>query len=382
VNKLNPVKITADLIKCPSVTPVEGGALVLIDELLSKAGFYCTRIDRNGISNLFARWGDPESGSTFCFSGHTDVVPPGDINSWSFHPFSGDEKAGYLYGRGATDMKSAVAAFISAAVNYVETSPPTGSIVLAITGDEEGEAKDGTLAILKWMEENNERINHCLVGEPTSKNLLGDTLKIGRRGSLTAKFTVIGLQGHVAYPEKAINPIPSLTKLLLELSKKPLDKGSTHFDPSSLVITTIDTGNSTNNVIPEKTNATINIRFNNLHSAKSLTAWLRRKANKVSKDFGVQIKIEESISAQPFICEPGKLSTLVVDAIKTELKIDPILSTSGGTSDARFIQKYCPVVEFGLVGTSMHKTDEHVEIKQIHNLERVYYKVLKEYFKN
>ena len=231
MNKLNPVKITSELIKCQSVTPKDDGAIKLIEKLLSDAGFKCQAINRNGITNLFARWGQAKDGLSFCFNGHTDVVPPGSIDSWIDDPFSGKEKNGFLFGRGATDMKSALAAFISAAVDFLHESTPQGSIVFAITGDEEGEAKDGTVAILDWMKKHNERIDHCIVGEPTSRDYLGDTVKIGRRGSLTAKFTALGLQGHVAYPDKALNPLPALTKLLLKLENKSLDNGNKFFDP-------------------------------------------------------------------------------------------------------------------------------------------------------
>ena len=382
MNNLNPVTITSSLIKCRSVTPEDGGAIDLIERILLNSGFNCTRIDQNGINNLFARWGKAENGSTFCFNGHTDVVPPGAIESWTHKPFSAVEDNGYLYGRGAVDMKSAVAAFVSASIEYDETYKPHGSIVITITGDEEGEAKYGTLAILRWMKENNEHIDHCLVGEPTGKEYLGDTIKIGRRGSMTIKLIAFGLQGHVAYPEKAVNPLPALARLLLNLEKKSLDSGNEFFDPSSLVITSIDTGNQTNNVIPEKAMATINIRFNNLHSDLSLKKWIRNKIRKVVKKTGVNIDLEVKVSAQPFLSKPGDFSRIISNVIKAETDIDPDLSTSGGTSDARFIQEYCPVVEFGLVGKTMHQTDENVEIKQIENLNIIYQKILKSYFDN
>ena len=382
MNNPDPVEITSNLIKCHSVTPDDGGAIELIEKILSNSGFSCTRLNHNGITNLFARWGKAESGLTFCFNGHTDVVPPGAIESWTHKPFSAVEDKGYLYGRGAVDMKSAVAAFVSAAIKYINEHKPQGSIVLAITGDEEGEAKDGTIAILRWMKENNEHIDHCLVGEPTSREYLGDTIKIGRRGSMTVKFTAFGLQGHVAYPEKAVNPLPALAKLLLNLEKESLDSGSEFFDPSSLVITSIDTGNPSNNVIPEKGMATINIRFNNLHSDLSLKKWIRNQIRKVVKKTGVNIDLEVKVSAQPFISKPGDFSKIVSDVIKAETNNYPSFSTSGGTSDARFIQEYCPVVEFGLVGKTMHQTDENVEIKQIEELNIIYQKILKSYFEN
>jgi succinyl-diaminopimelate desuccinylase len=380
MNKLNPVKITSDLIKRQSVTPKDDGAIELIRQLLLDAGFKCKIIKRNGIINLFARWGLAENGLTFCFNGHTDVVPPGPLDSWTNDPFSAFEENGLLFGRGSTDMKSAIGAFISAAVNYISENKPNGSIVIAITGDEEGEAKDGTVAILDWMKENNEKIDHCLVGEPTSQESLGDTIKIGRRGSLTAKFTALGLQGHVAYPEKAVNPLPPLTKLLLKLQEKPLDKGNEFFDPSSFAITSIDTGNPSTNVIPEKGEATVNIRFNDLHSDISLTNWLKKNIAEATDKTSVRIELDLKISARPFICKPGDFAQLISKSVQAQTKIFPSISTSGGTSDARFIQEYCPVVEFGLVGKTMHKTDEHVEIKQIMDLSTIYYKILKSYF--
>ena len=380
MNNLDPVEITSNLIKCRSVTPDDGGAIELIESILSNSGFNCTRINQNGINNLFARWGEARNGLTFCFNGHTDVVPPGAIESWTHKPFSAVKDKGYLYGRGAVDMKAAVAAFVSASIKYVNEHKPQGSIVLAITGDEEGEAKDGTLAILRWMKENNEHIDHCLIGEPTSREYVGDTIKIGRRGSMTVKFTAFGLQGHVAYPEKAVNPLPALAKLLLNLEKKSLDSGSEFFDPSSLVITSIDTGNPSNNVIPEKGVAIINIRFNNLHSDLSLKKWIRNQIRKVVNKTGVNIDLEVKVSAWPFISKPGDFSKIVSSAIKAKTSNYPAFSTSGGTSDARFIQEYCPVVEFGLVGKTMHQTDENVEIKQIEELNIIYQKILKSYF--
>ena len=380
MNKLNPVKITSDLIKCQSVTPNDDGAIEVITLLLLDAGFKCQTIRRNGIINLFARWGIAENGLTFCFNGHSDVVPPGLVESWGKDPFSAVEENGLLFGRGSADMKSAIGAFISAAVNYITENKPNGSIVIAITGDEEGEAKDGTVAILDWMKKNNEKIDHCLVGEPTSRESLGDTIKIGRRGSLTAKITALGIQGHVAYPEKAINPLPALTELLLKLQGRTLDKGNTFFDPSSFAITSIDTGNPSNNVIPEKGEATINIRFNDLHSDTSLTCWLRENIAKIVKKTGVKMELELKVSARPFISKPGDFADIIAKSVQAQTKTFPSISTSGGTSDARFIQEYCPVVEFGLVGKTMHQIDEHVEIKQIMDLSTIYYKILKSYF--
>ncbi len=381
MHDLNPIKITSDLIKCKSITPEDDGAIALISNLLIEAGFKCQIVRRNGIQNLFARWGEAKDGPTFCFNGHTDVVPPGALESWSEDPFSGITKNGILYGRGAADMKSAIAAFISAAITFIAESKPVGSIVIAITGDEEGEAKDGTAAILDWMKAHNEQINHCLVGEPTSKKALGDTIKIGRRGSLTAKLTAIGVQGHVAYPEKANNPLPALIRLLEKLQKKILDQGNKYFDPSSLVITSIDTGNPAKNIIPQRGVATVNIRFNNLHSDRSLIKWLTKNIKKINEATGVRIESEVKVSAKPFLSKPGKFADIISKSIKSHRKTDPAFSTSGGTSDARFFHKHCPVVEFGAVGQTMHKVNEKIEIKQIDDLSDIYKTILKSYFK-
>ena len=380
MTKLDPVKITSDLIKCKSIAPEDGGAIQLIKELLLNEGFKCQSIPRNEIQNLFARWGDAKDGLTFCFNGHIDVVPPGPIETWSNDPFHALERDGFLFGRGAADMKSAVAAFIAASVEYINENEAKGSIVIAITGDEEGEAKDGTLAILDWIKESNEKIDHCLIGEPTSRRLLGDTIKIGRRGSLTAKITASGLQGHVAYPEEALNPLPVLMKLLTKLEEKVLDNGSKFFDPSSLVLTTIDTDNPSSNVIPQSAEASLNIRFNDLHSDLSLASWIKSCIKKVNEETGVNIKLDLKVSAKPFVCEPGNFVNIVSETIESQTNLLPSLSTSGGTSDARFIQKLCPVVEFGLVGKTMHKTDENVEIKQIKDLSKIYKNILESYF--
>ncbi len=271
---IDPVALTAALIRCPSVTPVEGGALVLLQEVLEGAGFECHRVDRGGVCNLFARWGRQGANKSFGFNGHTDVVPVGDAAAWTHDPFGAEVVDGWMYGRGATDMKSGVAAFVAAAVDFVQTTPPDGAVVLTITGDEEGVSVDGTVALLDWMATNGERMSHCLVGEPTCPDTLGDMMKIGRRGSMTAYFTAVGVQGHSAYPHRAKNPMSALVALLARLDV-PLDEGTEHFDASTLAITTIDCGNPANNVIPAKGQATVNIRFNDAHSGASLTAWLQ-----------------------------------------------------------------------------------------------------------
>lgn len=379
-NPIDPVRLTADLLRCPSVTPNEGGALVLMEKLLSEAGFTCTRVDRGEVSNLFARWGKQGNGKTFGFNGHTDVVPVGDESAWAHGPFSGDIVDGWLWGRGATDMKSGVAAFAAAAIDFVRDTPPDGSIVMAITGDEEGDAVDGTVALLDWMQANGERMDACLVGEPTCPDVMGEMMKIGRRGSMTAFFTVCGKQGHSAYPHRANNPLPPMVRLMDRLAGYPLDQGTDHFDASTLAITTIDTGNPANNVIPAECRATVNIRFNDSHSSDSLTKWLRGEADKVAAEFGVEIAMTTQVSGESFITPPGELSDLVAAAVQAETGVTPELSTSGGTSDARFVKNHCLVVEFGLVGKTMHQVDERVEVAQIEQLKSIYTRILRDYF--
>ena len=374
---IDPAALTADLIRCASVTPQEGGALQLLDRLLTAHGFHCTRVDRGDVSNLFARWG---RGKTFGFNGHTDVVPVGNLEAWNVDPFGAEIRDGFLYGRGATDMKSGVAAFAAAAIDFVEEMPPDGSVVLAITGDEEGPAKDGTVALLDWMQAQGERMDHCLVGEPTCPNVMGEMMKIGRRGSMNGYFTVTGVQGHAAYPHRANNPLPAMARLLDQLSSASLDAGTEHFDASTLAVVTIDTGNPATNVIPAQCRATVNIRFNDAHSGARLTEWLQEHANKVAQVFDVRIDLDVSISGESFMTPPGELSDLIARAIQIETNRTPALSTSGGTSDARFVQHHCPVVEFGLVGKTMHQVDERVEIAQIHQLKAIYTRILRDYF--
>ena len=377
----NPVELTARLIRCPSVTPMEAGALELLAKKLSAAGFSCTRVDRGAVSNLFARWGDKTAARRFGFNGHTDVVPVGSLDDWSVDPFGAVQKDGMLYGRGATDMKSGVAAFVAAAIDFTHHTPPqNGAVILAITGDEEGPAKDGTVALLDWMKAKNETLSVCLVGEPTCPNKMGEMMKIGRRGSLNAHFTVTGEQGHTAYPHRAKNPLPAMVRLMDKLSSHSLDFGSDHFGASTLAVVTIDTGNPATNVIPASCRSAVNIRFNNHHSGSSLTAWLKSEATQVSTAFGVDIDLKIKISGESFITTPGELSDLVAAAVQAETGQAPGLSTSGGTSDARFIKDHCPVVEFGLVGKTMHQVDERVPVADIHLLKAIYGRILSDYF--
>lgn len=376
----DPAALTAALIRCPSVTPQDGGALDLLAEALGAAGFICTRIDRGEVGNLFARWGDKGHAKSFGFNGHTDVVPVGTLADWSVDPFGAEIKGGILYGRGATDMKSGVAAFAAAAIDLVTDTPPDGAVILTITGDEEGDAVDGTVAILDWMAAQDEAMSACLVGEPTCPSEMGDMIKIGRRGSLTAYFTFEGVQGHSAYPHRAKNPLPAMARLMDVLSRHTLDAGTDHFDPSTLAVVTMDTGNPATNVIPALCRATVNIRFNDTHHSADLTGWMQAQADAVAAETGVTIGLDVNVSGESFITPPGDLSTLVAAAVEAETGRTPELSTTGGTSDARFVKHHCPVVEFGLVGKSMHQVDEHVEIAHIHQLKAIYGRILRDYF--
>ena len=376
----DPVALTASLIRCPSVTPVEGGTMAILEELLGNAGFECHRADRGGVANLFARWGKKGANRSFGFNGHVDVVPVGDLAAWTQDPFGAAVIDGWMFGRGATDMKSGVAAFAAAAVDFVRDTPPDGAVILAITGDEEGPSVDGTVALLDWMARNGERMTACLVGEPTCPKTLGDMMKIGRRGSLTVWITAYGVQGHSAYPHRARNPMSALVRLLAALEAQPLDAGTAHFDASTLAITTIDCGNPATNVIPAKGTATVNIRFNDSHSGASLTAWLQDKADAVAAETGVRFDLRVSISGESFLTPPGAFTDLVAKAVQAETGVVPEASTSGGTSDARFVKDHCPVMEFGLVGQTMHQVDERVEVAQIVRLKAIYTRILQDYF--
>jgi succinyl-diaminopimelate desuccinylase len=378
---VDPIDLAARLIRCPSVTPAEGGALQLLEAELTAGGFDCRRVDRNGIANLFARWGRKGAARTFGFNGHTDVVPVGDAGAWSQDPFGGQILDGVLWGRGATDMKTGVAAFVAAAVDFArQASPDNGAIILAITGDEEGVGTDGTCAILDWMAAEGERMDVCIVGEPTCPERLGDMIKIGRRGALSARITALGVQGHSAYPHRAKNPLTALVRLLDRLASHELDKGTAHFDPSTLAITTIDTGNTTDNVIPARAVAKVNIRYNDAHSSASLDAWLRTEAARVTQETGVSFEVELDVWGESFVTQPGPLVDLVAGAVMAETGLSPELSTTGGTSDARFIRAHCPVVEFGLVVKTMHQVDKRVEVAQITGLKAIYGRILSDYF--
>ena len=379
-NVMNVVELAARLIQCPSVTPKEAGAIKLIEDIFKSTDFEISRIDRSGVSNLFLRWGEKKL-PTLGFCGHIDVVPPGDLTKWEFDPFSGRTTGDVLFGRGSVDMKSAVAAFCVAAIKYSRQAKPNFSIIIMITGDEEGEAKHGTQAILDWMTENNQRIDHCIVGEPTCPKTFGEAIKIGRKGSMTATFTLIGKQGHSAYPHLAINPINASTKLLSKVLNTKLDEGSKFFEPSTLVATSISANNTANNVIPSEVKTSVNIRFNDNHSSQKLIKWLQQECKELNEETDTIIKMDVKVAGEPFYTEPKSLADLVRKSVEKVSGITPVFSTSGGTSDARFIFKKCPVVEFGLVGEKMHSINESIPTSQIFALEKVYFDLIKEHYK-
>ncbi|HSU04361.1 MAG TPA: succinyl-diaminopimelate desuccinylase [Acetobacteraceae bacterium] len=361
----DPLGLAQALIRCPSVTPEDAGAQETLAAALGRLGFAVTRLRFGQIENLFARHGS--AAPHICFAGHTDVVPAGAA-TWTDDPFSGAIHDGVLHGRGACDMKGAIAAFVAAAAQYLANRAPQGSISLLITGDEEGPAVDGTVRVLEWMQQNQHIPDFCIVGEPTCPVQLGDVIKIGRRGSLNAKIAVYGIQGHVAYPHRADNPLHRLVRALTALIAAPLDAGTEWFEPSTLQLTTVDVGNSTTNVIPAIARAALNIRFNDRHDGASLTAWLRATLAQHVEQFDLDV----SVSGEAFLTEPGDLVHRLCAAVAQETGIEPKLDTGGGTSDARFIARYCPVAEFGLVGATMHQADERVPIVELHQLARIY----------
>ncbi|MFY8095977.1 MAG: succinyl-diaminopimelate desuccinylase [Niveispirillum sp.] len=377
---IDPVALTQDLIRCPSVTPADAGALGVLQRELEGMGFICHRLvfeeaGTDPVDNLYARLG--KGSPNFCFAGHTDVVPVGDATSWTVDPFGAEIINGKLYGRGTSDMKGAIAAFTAAVKSFLDRNgAPDGSISLLITGDEEGPSINGTRKVLDWMQTTGEVIDACLVGEPTNPRAMGEMMKIGRRGSVTATLTAYGAQGHVAYPHLADNPLPRLTRALSMLADSPLDEGTAHFQPSTLAITTIDVGNPASNVIPAKGTARFNIRFNDLHTPRSLEAHIRD----VLEEVGGAWDLKVAVSGEAFLTPPGVLVATVARAVEAVTGRVPELSTSGGTSDARFIKNFCPVVEFGLVGQTMHKVDEHVDVDDIRLLTAIYDRVLADFF--
>ncbi|HVO16034.1 MAG TPA: succinyl-diaminopimelate desuccinylase [Alphaproteobacteria bacterium] len=382
---IDPVDLARALILCPSVTPRDAGALDVLEKALDPLGFKCHRLPFGGgearVDNLYARLGS--AAPHFCFAGHTDVVPVGDPKSWTVDPFGAELIDGQIWGRGAADMKSAIAAFVAAVARFLAAGKPPisrdrGSISLLITGDEEGDAVNGTAKVLEWLKARDERLDACLVGEPTNPRHLGDMIKIGRRGSLTAKLVVHGVQGHTAYPQLADNPVHRLVRMLDAVTRDKLDDGTEHFQPSNLQITSIDVGNPTSNVIPARAEAQFNLRFNDRHTAKSLEAWLRRTFDAAAE--GGRYDLAIKVSGEAFLTPPGPFSALVARAVQAETGRAPALDTAGGTSDARFIKDYCPVAEFGLVGLTMHKADERAAVADIEALTRIYQAVLTGYF--
>ena len=381
------VEIAQALIRCPSITPFDAGALEALAQELSAAGFTCERLHFTeegtpAIDNLYARIGD--GAPHICFAGHTDVVPPGDAEQWTHPPFAADIADGILYGRGAADMKGAIAAFAAAAVDYVKATGKEmdGTISLLITGDEEGPAINGTRKVLDWMAETGEHPDHCIVGEPTNARELGEAIKIGRRGSLNGVLSVSGVQGHVAYPHLASNPVKGLIKVLAGFYDAPFDYGTAHFSPSNLEVTSIDVGNPTTNVIPASATARFNIRYNDRHTPEALEATLRKQVAAALTDSGLEHTLAFEPPCPAFLTEPGPLDALLSQAISDVTGRTPTLSTDGGTSDARFIKNICPVVEFGLLTATIHKLDEQVSIADLQQLAAIYRRFLDIYFED
>jgi succinyl-diaminopimelate desuccinylase len=367
----DPLELTQALLRCPSVTPADAGAQDVLAGALDRLGFVVTRLRFGCIENLFARIGD--SAPHFCFAGHTDVVPEG--KNWSIAAFGAEIRDGKLYGRGACDMKGAIGAFVAAAARRLKTGPPHGSISVLITGDEEGEAEDGTIRVLDWMHASGQLPDFCLVGEPTNPERLGEVIKTGRRGSLTAHLTVFGTQGHAAYPHRADNPVHRAVSLLGALTANPLDAGSDAFEPSTLQVTSIDVGNPAANVIPAETRATLNIRFNDLHTGASLAAWLRAEADRYCPRHALDVRV----GGEPFRTASAAFSERLRDAIAGVTGFAARFDSGGGTSDARFIARYVPVAEFGLVGATMHQSDECVPVADLRQLADIYEAILREF---
>ena len=378
MTRIDPVELSQALIRRPSVTPADAGALDILENALAGLGFKCTRLKFEEVDNLFARYGN--AAPHFCFAGHTDVVPPGDETGWSRPPFDATIEKGRLWGRGAADMKCAIAAFAAAAARAIEKGAVKGSLSFLITGDEEGPAINGTRKVLDWLRAREIEIDHCLVGEPSNPQEIGDMIKVGRRGSINCWLTVQGRQGHVAYPDRAQNPIPALMRKLLRLSETPLDEGYERFQPSSLQVTDIHIGNPAHNVIPEKATARFNVRFNPNWTGAAIEAWARERAEEVAKEAGVPYSLETIISGEAFLTTDMDFIHLLQDAAEEKSGRRPALSTSGGTSDARFIKDMAPVAEFGMVGATMHQTDENVAIADIKLLTDIYGLIIERYF--
>ena len=382
---INELQLAKELIKFPTVTPIDAGIMNFLEKKLKTLGFK-TKIlefkEKNSkpVKNLYARLGN--KGPNFCYAGHLDVVPAGNLKDWTVNPFKPSVKKGYLIGRGANDMKSSVAAFVSAVSNFISKGRQfNGSISLLITGDEEGVAINGTKKVVEYLRKKKEKIDFCLVGEPTNPNKLGEMIKIGRRGSMTGKLTIIGIQGHVAYPDRANNPSTALVQILKELKEIKFDNGTKDFQPTNLEITKINIDNFADNVIPGSANAKFNIRFNNKHSSNSIKKKIDKIIKRISKKNKSKFNIDYSVSGEAFLTKPNDTTYMIQDEIKKITKIKPKLSTTGGTSDARFIRKIAPCLEFGLVGKTMHKVDEAVSLSDLKKLTLIYSNILKNYFK-
>jgi succinyl-diaminopimelate desuccinylase len=382
---LNQLQLAKELIRFPSITPVDAGIMKFLEKKLKRLGFKTKTLEfkERGfkpVKNLYARFGNKSP--NFCYAGHLDVVPPGNIKDWTTNPFRPSIKRGHLIGRGANDMKSSIAAFVSAVSKFLSKNKKfNGSISLLITGDEEGDAVNGTKKVVEFLRKKREKINFCLVGEPTNPNVLGEMIKIGRRGSLTGKLIIFGLQGHVAYPSRANNPSTTIVNILKELKEIKFDKGTKNFQPTNLEVTKININNTADNVIPATAEATFNIRFNNKHSSNSLKKKLNKIFRKMTKKHKSKFKIEYRVSGEAFLTKPNKTTFMIQNIIKKITKLKPKLSTTGGTSDLRFIRTICPGLEFGLVGKTMHKVDEAVSLKDLKNLTKIYENILKNYFK-
>jgi len=380
---IDPVALATELIRCPSVTPKDEGALDVLQARLEVLGFKCTRLpfsqdDTATVDNLYARLGT--EAPNFCYAGHTDVVPVGAWEDWTTDPFKAEVKDGELVGRGAVDMKGSIACFVAAVSHFVQSGAPKGSISLLITGDEEGPAINGTKKMLGWLKDNGEVIDHCLVGEPTNREVLGDMIKIGRRASLSAWIEVTGVQGHVAYPDRANNPVPALLEILRRLDARHLDDGTNVFQPSNLEVTDIEVGNHAVNVIPARALGRVNIRFNDRQTSDGLRKWIAETAQDVGNELGREVAVRFAGQGDAFFFEPGDFAGLIAGAVTEVTGVTPEFSTSGGTSDARFIKDVCPVAEFGLVGQTMHKVDERVPLTDLEALTKIFQGVLTRYF--
>ena len=380
---INELQLAKELIRFPSITPTDAGVMGHLEKKLKSLGFKTkvltfTEKNTKPVKNLYARLGTKSP--NLCFAGHLDVVPPGNINDWTIKPFKPAIKKGHLIGRGANDMKSSIAAFVSAVSNYISEKKPNGSISLLITGDEEGVAINGTKKVVDYLKKKKEKIDFCIVGEPTNPSKLGEMIKIGRRGSMNGKLTINGVQGHVAYPHRAKNPVTTLIKIFNEFKKIKLDKGTKDFQPSNLEITRINIDNNADNVIPALASGTFNVRFNNKHSSNSIKTKLNKIIKKITSKDKVKFEMNYKVSGEAFLSKPNSTTYMVRDEIKKVTKINPKLSTTGGTSDARFIRKISPCLEFGLVGKTMHKIDEAVSLNDLKKLTQIYQNILKKYF--